>query len=46
VLAAATHLSLSDSKQALLKLVLSQQYEYAFVVAKLFYPEALDQILT
>lgn len=45
ILAAATHLSLSDAKKAIQKLIQSNNLDYAYVVATLFYPEAIDQIL-
>lgn len=37
ILSAAIHLSLSDSKKALQKLLLSNNLEYAYIVANLFY---------
>ena len=44
-MAAAAHLSLSDSLSALQKLLLANLPEFAFVVAKQFKIEALDQVL-
>lgn len=38
LIAAAIHLSLSDTKNCLVKLILSNNLEYAYVIAKMFYP--------
>ena len=45
LLAAATHLSLGDVKKALQKLLLANLPEFAYVLAKKFMNNALDQIL-
>ena len=39
-------MSLSDTKKAIQKLLLSNNLEYAYVVSSLFYPKALDYILS
>lgn len=44
MLSAAIHLSLSDSKKALQKLLLSNNLEYAYILASTFCPEALDHL--
>ncbi len=46
VLSAAIHLSLSDTKRALHKLLFSNNLEYAFVVSNCFHAQSLDYILT
>ena len=38
------HLSLNDSKKAIQKLILSNNLEYAWIVAQMFYPAALDHL--
>ena len=45
LLSAANHLSLDDVKSAIQKLLLANQPEFAFVLAKEFMEEALDQTL-
>jgi len=44
-LSAASHLSLSDSKAAIQKLLLANQPEFAYALAKEFMVEAVDQVL-
>lgn len=46
LLAAAIHLSLNDIQKAMQKLLLSNKIEFAYVLAKFFLPESLDQVLT
>jgi len=45
LLSAASHLSLSDSKCAIQKLLFANLPEFAYVLAKEFLPSALDQVL-
>lgn len=45
LLSAANHLSLDDVKSAIQKLLLANQPEFAFVLAKEFMEDALDQTL-
>ena len=46
LLAAAIHLSMNDVKAAIQKLLLSNNPEFAFVLAKEFHKESLDHVLT
>lgn len=46
LLAAAIHLSLNDTRRAVQKLLLANELEHAFVLAKAFDQGSLDYILT
>jgi len=45
-MAAAIHLSLNDTRRAIQKLLLSNNAEFAFVLANVFDKDCLDQVLT
>ena len=46
ILAAASHLSISDSRKAVKKLILSNNLTYAYALCDLLFPEGIDQVVS